>query len=533
MTWIEQQKWTPWLQLAAVIALALAARLAYQNPTVHFDEFYHILAAQSVVDDGSLRIADGDGYTRGRLFTYMVAASYKIFGQSIASARLPSVLAGSLLVGLVFAWMRSVSGTIGAWAAAMLLAFSPHAIHLSQTSRFYMLEALCVWVASIALYECTVTRWPPRHLVAWAFAGLIAAALAIHLQVVSLIPLGAAIVWACLTAFTSNNPFSRNHRRWLLAAVLLLTAIALITLLTTGTLQFLLSEFRRTALWASPQADDAAYYHRFLLTWYQLLWVLAPFAVVAAATHGAPGVFCLCVFFVTLLAHSFAGFKAPRYFFHALPFFFCIWGFTLGQLLPRLHDQLMTLAARAFRPLPRRRLSSVAGWLVLIFLLLAVSHYVQAYHTTRSLLTNPRAANPFAGPDWAAAAHVLRPLTRECDMVVTSASPKALYYLGRHDFGLSATQLQNQPEFTRDYRVGRPLISTAQSLQQVMQQAHSGLIVIETDHWAKPYFVPRATTDFIEQNAQPAPLDSRWGLLAFTWGPASDQAPPTESRSEQ
>jgi len=86
-------------------------------------------------------------------------------------------------------------------------------------------------------------------------------------------------------------------------------------------------------------------------------------------------------------------------------------------------------------------------------------------------------------PDWGSLVPELEGLVRAADLVVTSNSMKALFFLGRYDYELNATivpETESQSEFGRDRRTGRQVIGTAHSIRKVLAQPGSTLVVIES-----------------------------------------------------
>jgi len=135
----------------------LLVRLLHLDHTPLYDEMYHVLAAQSWLRDGTLSIGDGL-YERGRYFTLLVAGFFRLFGEALTVARLPSAIAGSLMVGVTYSWLSANAGRVPALICAVLLIFSPISIFLSQFARFYALHALSVVLASFAIYYLVAGR---------------------------------------------------------------------------------------------------------------------------------------------------------------------------------------------------------------------------------------------------------------------------------------------------------------------------------------------------------------------------------------
>ncbi|MDQ3810347.1 MAG: hypothetical protein M3336_08655 [Chloroflexota bacterium] len=149
-----------------------------------------------------------------------------------------------------------------------------------------------------------------------------------------------------------------------------------------------------------------------------------------------------------------------------------------------------------------------------------------AFPTTVRMLTptspEESSSRPYRGqPDWGAARRVLEPLADSSAVLISGSDLKALYYLGRLDVILHATQLYTpigrSPEFGLSSTVNRPVISTPESVARVMSCVPSGLVIAERSGWRRPWGVPDATADLLEGHAERVPLPSHWQLLAFRW----------------
>lgn len=515
-----------WIEPGVVFVTSLAVRLGYSQPNAHFDEFYHILAAESLLERGKLAIADGQPYTRGWLFTYLVAGSYRLFGESIWAARFPSVIAGALLAAGVFAWTRHNVDRTSAWISALMMCFSALAIHYSIMSRFYMTQALCVWLAAAAVYQLLTGR-PSRMRTSGLLALAISSALvAIHMQITSLIPLAAIAGWSAVTLLGRILRRRRGprERAWVIGAAFLIGLACLGIGVSLGLHHELLARHRDVALWASPHRDDLRYYYDLFRRFHPTLWILSPIVlVVSLGRNWKPALYCWAIFATALVAHSTAGMKAPRYVTYALPFFFVPCGMALARLVLYLRDELIVLTARVSLGRAPARWIRKAAWIGAVTLLLFSLRFAPDFYRTPQLL-NRKAVSPFTHRDWTSAGEALTPTLERYEVVLTSASPKGLYHLRRSDIGISVTELGGDPEFSIDPRVGRPLISTVTSLERVIAQHDSGLIVLEDGHWRDWRFISEPVSDYIEQNLER--LDVSGDVLVFRWNrsqPVVDQ----------
>ena len=103
------------------------------------DELHHVLAGQHLLESGHPTIAEGE-YSRGILYTWLVAVSYAIFGESLASARVPAVLLVALLAPALFVWVRREAGLLAAWITTATFVTSPFVVEIAQFARFYCLQ---------------------------------------------------------------------------------------------------------------------------------------------------------------------------------------------------------------------------------------------------------------------------------------------------------------------------------------------------------------------------------------------------------
>lgn len=106
------------------------------------DEIYHVIGAKSIIETGRPIFPSGDEYTRALPFTRLVALSFKIFGVSEFSARLPSVLINIVFLFVSFFIVKNWFNTYTALLFLLVMAFSPFTLWVTRQCRFYTIFQL-------------------------------------------------------------------------------------------------------------------------------------------------------------------------------------------------------------------------------------------------------------------------------------------------------------------------------------------------------------------------------------------------------
>jgi len=512
------------LQMLVVMGVALIILSRFVSPTPHLDEFYHVLAAQSLTEDGSLAVNEGGAdYTRAKAYTYAVAACIRWLDDSWASARLPSVLAGALLVTVLFGWLDRVSGPRAAWIGAFLLMLAPDVIGFSSMVRFYMPHTLFVWLAAVCVYVFVTAELTIKSRLSVVILGLGCAAMATHLQTTTVIAALIITVWAGTEFAGWLVRCEREQFKWAMFWMLLVLVIAVpavwFGLHSTGYLAHMQDKFQTPRLWSAAHKYQFQYYHRFFANSYPLLWAGFPFAaVIALATRRRPAWFCLVFFVLAFVIHSLMPFKATRYLAYAWPCFFVLWAIALDGLLIWLLSQGRLVIAQVFgEAFSAKKFVGVMLGICLFLGLLFAGWISPEYKVARKMLSG-ESLGPCDREDWASVADTLKPIAEETGFVVCSAPPKAVYYLGRLDVGLSVSQAGGRDEFEHHRVMGRPVVTTRESVQRLMDEHPKGLIVVETKHFGARNFVPGETALFIQSHTQPIELQAATGVKAFAWG---------------
>ncbi|HEY2895989.1 MAG TPA: glycosyltransferase family 39 protein [Gemmatimonadaceae bacterium] len=510
----------------AVFALALVVRLIGLHHTPYVDELNHIMAAHSLLARGTFELTPGgEPYTRARLFTYLVAGLFRVFGESLVVARIPAVLAGAALVTLLFVWVRSVAGRAAAWIAAMLFCFEPQSIYLSQLARFYTIQTLCFLGGAILIYRVVTDRTlGTARALRRSLAALLLFLLALHFQVISLVGIAGVLLWAIADRVRPRLSSPQMAFAVIGVAVIGLVALAAIA---RGAFANQLALFNYVDQWAAANRHNVRYYHDIFLDQYATIWTIFPLLVILAIyLNGRAATFALVPFLIAFVVHSLAAWKAERYLFSVMPMFFAVVGMGLAEgarrVRPAFEGAVDWLAGGSLGP--RARSFAIATLFTLVALFAAFGNGATSYALKMMRVSDAdwQLALLYRGqPDWEAANAVLAPQVDSAAVVVSTSELKSLYYLHRADVLLSVDYLGDPrhpgPEFTLFPKLARPVVSTTQSLDQLRACYATGLVLAEHGQWRTPWSVKSGVADYIETTLDQVHLAPSTRLLAYRW----------------
>lgn len=499
---------------APAVAAGLFACLLYgltiQTREAHVDEYYHLIAGRSWMQDGSFAILDGS-YLRARLFTIITALSMDLFDRAdLVTARIPSVIFAAATVAIVFAWLRQAGAWRGAWAGAILFGLAGYTLDVAHFARFYALHTAMIVAAAAALFYATRPQAAARP--AWLAAAALCLAIAMHVQPVTVIALAGLVAWLLWDHRALVMRLLSPSRPAGLAALALLGLAGAAFLWLFG--QAAWSAFRHAERWAAPSQDQPLYYVREYLVQAPLMLLLWPLAVVAGWRRN-PSLAALCAIMtgLCLLLHSFAGMKAWRYAFYSFPFLCMTYGLAFDALLTRSGAT------------QRRGWSAPWPVLAALFALLIVGSPLYRHSAKlvvphlAGLAKNPAlAAAPVPDGPWNQASATLRQMTAHEPLVVTGDDLRMLAHTGRFDIYISHSRLgEVDPprDFSRDFRTGRPLVDSSAGMSAIIDCNDRGLIIISDSQWRNAMGVPPQVADLIERRT--ATLRSPAGFHIFRW----------------
>jgi hypothetical protein len=141
---------------------------------------------------------------------------------------------------------------------------------------------------------------------------------------------------------------------------------------------------------------------------------------------------------------------------------------------------------------------------------------------TASLIAEVQMPGEKPTANWDVAQPALQPWVDRSDIVVTTEELSSLFFLGHYDIRFSPSKLGeqiagNRDEFSRDFRTGRPIIGTNDSMRLILDCFASGVVFGPIVDWNKPHLINEALTELIEAEAAPIALPAKSHMFAYGW----------------
>lgn len=452
--------------LAVVLGLTLLAGvvrlqgLAAPDGRMDTDEARLALAAEGVLRTGLPVLPSGRIYTRGLLNAYAIGSSFALLGPSDFAARVPSVVAGALLVPVMFLLGRILAGTTAGLGVA---AFTALADPLVQSSRSAWVSSIFLVLLILATYCCYrgfVHRRGP-----WQVAGTGLACLTLLSYEFAVLLLGGLGLFLGFQVARRDYSWYRG-RTTCTALLLALGGVvlfgALTVMLRATTLAGPMGE---ASEFFTPRLDLAgtAYYLEHLFSGYYVLVGLALVSLPVVARARPRGT----TYLVTLLALMFfvPSFLIqvklqPRYALPSLP------------LLAVLAAAGVVYSTRAVLGMASSRLLHAVTLLgVLVLFALAL--------TSDVALLARRSGREAPGRTWLQTlqGQGLRPT----DLVATEAPTIARFYVGRDDFWIRPDDYERYAyrsgNLVRFIYTGSLLLSQQGDFERFVERPHEGRTV--------------------------------------------------------
>jgi Dolichyl-phosphate-mannose-protein mannosyltransferase len=533
-----------WSRLSVAVALLVitlagaflrADNLGLRSFSV--DEVLHVFAARALLRGEEPQLPSGEPYRRALPLTRAVAAAFAAWGESEASARVPSVVMGVAAIPAIYLVGRSMFGPATGLLAAFLLAFSPDAVAISRFVRMYAPVQVLLLLGAWGIYLGLAGAGRGGALGPWrrtaasvGGAALVLAAARLHPGAYLLAAAIVAYLVAASTCMALRAGWRAVARTAYGAAVGAAVACGVLIALVAPEAVAALWERGATRLpWFPAEAWDARFYHYHLSATYGYLWFFAPAASITLLLGAfRPGLYVVLLFWVPFVVLSaLVATQSARYVSLILPFLFLLLA-EAGRLAGVLLWE--RLLGRLREVLPRPRLARPAAALLFVGTLALAVRGSPWFAAAQSNRLKP--AGEFAGAlyeQWREAAAYVAASEASDVPIVANSDHLTLYYFGRIDGRLLYTYQRPHAgdravERTKDgwrfvsYRSGVPSFSDLADLEAFVARHPRGWLVLERRHLqAYPSPLAPGVRTFITRHLEEKPTPADASLALFHW----------------
>jgi uncharacterized membrane protein len=480
--WMYKEGWLYSVGLILLLAIGLGLRLwNLGGPSFGDDELITAYAAKGFADTGNFVLPSGFVYNSYWLDLLFRALSIKLFGFNEFGARLPSVIFGSLTIGLAYLVGRELGGKKVGLIAAFIICFLPWEVSWSREARMYALFQFLylglVYTTYLALVKYRKLRWYILSFI------LLIATFATH--TLGIVFISVPYCWVLL------NFWQRRQLRRFLAMLCAALVLCLFFLLYYDKLPFgwsvLIDPF------SSARLLGFLFYYQLPLT---AIGILGMFCLILSKNK--LGIFITISFIIPLaILTCFLGQQSSQYIYFLIPLLVVTGSFVLVYL--------WYLTIPMFRA---RRFAKALPILILATLIFALVPFQHTFQIPQANVIDWAEITVFDAtthPDWKGLKREFSYPIEEGTAIIVTNPLAILYYFGadthvlRRESAVASLQFFYQDEQGR-YRgkqTGAIWISDYGEFISVIQNNDAFLIV---DHRFSPYYVTEDVIDYVNQN---------------------------------
>ncbi len=511
-----------WIGLCLILVIAAIARFnQIGRASFDVDEYLHVFAAQSLLSTGTPALPSGNSYDRAWPYTAAVAGSFKLFGVNEIAARLPSAVAGLLLVLAVALIGRAWFGAVVGLCAGALVAVSPLSVMTSRLCRMYAPFELLYLLTVFAVGHWVLRPQRPlrRRLLGGALAFFLfgAACLLQRLGEVFLVALAVYIAGLAL-----RRPKSAATL-WLGAGVV---AAAGLWLSGRAHVRHVWTSMNYAPKWA----EHSRYHNDFYWTLWTadfpvLMWLLAAILIWlifryrplsdegSSGWYPSLGWYLAVMWAVPFALHSLVfDWKFSRYVAHL----FAVFALAVSPAIAQSLKWLWHRGQDSFR----RGLAARVGLMLALSVVCALLVWPAP---ARTVFAAPIAASPA----WREAYAYVRSHSLPQDAIVTSIPLGAAHYLGRSaDYYLDnyayidfrRKMKQDAQGRWLDWYSSVPMVANADEFAQAVAEHPRGWVVIDKDRFDAPKATPVEIRSWLEAHARKYDAASDGSVIVYAWG---------------
>jgi len=514
-------------------------------PSFWVDEMDFVEAARSMLQVGEPLLDSGYPYTRAPLLTYSLMASFKLFGVSEFSSRLPSAIFGVFSIPLIFVIGRGLFNERVGVLSALFLTVSPFAVGWSRTSRMYALFQLLFLAGLYYFYLGFENRPLSYSLKNWQGVLSIKRVRNVYIWIHNFLTswqlhlprmfLGSILLLLSYSTHKNTGLFILTFAGYLLIwgitliikkgiVVALRSKYIILLTLIICTLVFFLEPFREFigyALSYQPKwAEGSSAQNPWRIIEFLFSARRMPFNIffiagmILLVKHWQQnGVFVLLILMIPIVMFSFVfQYRKIDYIFHVYPLFYIVGAYSLDFFVAKLTnakflEKIIQRFSVLFRMMPSWVHTVFSKNMVVTGLCIIWLPFTFNFRFSQKIprLSDGHFNGAISHNEFKEATSFLQQRLSPDDMIISTLALTVKHYLGRVDYNLNMAN----SDFSKknnifdadgqliDFYSGAPLINDMQELKSVLKTNLRGWLVVDNYRFQHDVYVPAEIRNFV------------------------------------
>ncbi|WP_406657585.1 glycosyltransferase family 39 protein [Methanolobus sp. ZRKC2] len=476
-----------------IFLFVLLATIRLANPLQFWvDELFHVFAAISMLENGQPILSSGLPYERSFPTTWLASESFKLFGISEVSARLPFMIIGVLSIIATYYLIKNTYDKKTAILTTLLLSFAPLQIHWSLNARMYILLQLLYVFFLFVLY--IFSREIMRGLESREFneikvafftfllIGIVWFTSFVHQFYILFVATGLTFFVYLTSMRLLDKKKIFNERDFLISFVIVISLVLIFIRILFLNTPFL------TTFAPIGMRSGIGFYVFLIGKHFTVLSLFAALSIIMLSKKdNCSSIIVIGYFIPFILLTLFLEAKNSRYLFFAFPLFIAIASNGIIEVWRNIKSNKSD-----------RYKAPTKYLLILLVSILVIQTGIGLYHETFHTYQPIPYEDPH--PHWRFASDYVKQNIKDDDIVLSTMPICTQYYLGETDYWLRQNEyysFEDDEGILRDRYTGAIILKDYETFRIEMEGKNGWLIA---DRKLDSYFTDPQVLDFVNQN---------------------------------